>query len=295
VRIDNQRARDQLCAQQPSGPVNGCEMAIDTVEVNRNFEPNGVELGEIAMAMRTFPGVLTFVSHQLATGFGWLMLGLLAAIHLARERASGSVGQSVLRAGRSRYLAAKVASLFVAAVAGLLGATVALYVLRPTYAAIVRVPTQWSRHLDGTDGPLRTLPADPHWSTWSSAGRSALSGLAVVLVVCCVFGLVASLFRQPVTAAVVLGGLVLAMFLAVQWWDHGTWVPEMAISRWLQVDGSPFGLTDIRLWDPSGQPADLYGAPHRVAVPVASSIAWVVGAVAASAAAARAFVRRDVL
>lgn len=269
-----------------------CAGADQTVQLNRHFAPNAVALGRRAMAVRTTPGILTFVSHQLGSGLGWLVLALLAAIHVTRERAARTIEQSVVRTGRGRFLAGKVASTWLASAGLLVGATLVLTIIRSTFTKVVRVPPAGAGFDDLRRGPGAALAVDPTWSSWAHALAAAGRCLLVTLVVCTVFALVAATFRDPIAAAVTLGGAAIAMFVVVDWWGHPSWVPERAIAAVLGSRGGPFGSTDMRLWDPAGRPASIYRPATVPAVPMATTIAWLVAAAAIAARAARSFLRR---
>lgn len=295
VRNDLHRSVHEACGPGLDRTAEPCRLARLDAHDNRFFAPNGLALGQIAMSLRTLPGLMTFVAHQLATGFGWLMLALLAALHITRERSAGTLGLSVLRSGRGRYLVGKVISLFGSAIAGLTGASLVLFALRPTFTRTVRVP-------EGDQGlgalvhaPMRTLPPDPEWSSWAGTGRAVLCGLLIVIAICVLFALAAAVLRHPATTVVVLGGFVVGLFAVAEWGHRSTWVPLRAISAFLGIDDPPFGLADARFWDRSIPPPTIYEVAPRVPVPVASSAGWVVAWAVASILAAQAFRRRPIV
>ena len=272
-----------------------CAGAEQTLQLNRHFTPNAVALGRRAMAVRTVPGILTFVAHQLGSGLGWLVLGMLAAIHITRERAARTIEQSIVRTGRALFLVGKAVSMWLASVALLVGSTVALTAIRPTFTNVVHVPPATV----GIDVPHQgvgsPLGADRAWSSWAHALGAAGRCLLVTLVVCTIFSLLASAFRDPIAAAVTLGGSTIAMFLVVDWWGHPNWVPERAVAAVLGSRGGPFGSTDMRLWDPAGRPTSIYLPATVPTVPVVATIAWLAVAGVIAVLAARSFLQRRTL
>ncbi|MFN8017473.1 MAG: hypothetical protein U0P45_05050 [Acidimicrobiales bacterium] len=272
-----------------------CAGAEQTLQLNRHFAPNAVALGRRAMAVRTVPGILTFVAHQLGSGLGWLVLGMLAAIHVTRERAARTVEQSVVRTGRALFLVGKAASTWLASVALLMGSTVVLTAIRPTFTNVVLVPPATV----GVDVPHQgvgsPLAADPSWSSWAGALGAAGRCLLVTLMVCTTFSLLAAAFRDPIAAAVTLGGGVIAMFVVVDWWGHPGWVPERAVAAALGSRGGPFGSTDMRLWDPAGRPSSIYLPAMVPPVPAFATVAWLAVAATLTVLAARSFLQRRTL
>lgn len=295
VTNDNTRAVETACTPGATDVDDACRTARLDLSDNRHFEPNSVALGRRAMALHTLPGLITFVSHQLATGLGWLLIALVAAGHVTRERSAGTLGSSVLRSGASRYLIGKVISLFGGAWAALCGATLVLFALRPTFTSSVEVPAGDGGVADLGRTAMRTLAPDHEWSSWASAGRGVLAAMVVVLAVCVLFGLVAAVIRQPATTAAVLGGFVVLLFAIAEWGHRSSWVPMRAISVLIGLGDPPYGLTDVRLWDTSLQPARIYDRAPTPPVPVASSLAWALACLVACALAVRVFRRRPIL
>lgn len=281
------------CAPGAPYSAQECRLAQENERLNRLFASNSVELGRIGRSFGTLPGLATFVAHQLTTGMGWLFVALLAAMHITREESRGTVGASILRAGRSRYLGAKAVSLVVVAMVALVASTLVLFAIRSTFAVHPTVPTGM-RNTDTGQIPTgnRALAPDATWSSWGHAGAAVWHALVVLVVVAAVFTVLASRFRRPLPAATAGGG-VIALFLGLAEWLHrSSWGPMGGLSRLLGLDHVPFGVMDVRLWDVSTRPPDLNSGPfgtvaasafqvgsQRAPDPYTALVAWLVIAI----------------
>lgn len=292
----------QLCVAGESAQ---CVNARHDIAVNQYLVENSIEQGRIAASLITFPGLLTFVSHQFAAGMGWLFVALVAALHLTGEESRGTVGASVLAAGRMRYLLAKIVSIWSVSVVAVIAAAVVLYELASTFAVSPSVPTGF--HVTGEhlsfDGS-RTLTPDPTWASWSHAFGEFWHAAAVLAVIAVVFCALATRFRR-VTRAAAAGALVVGAFYAIAAWLHGrAWGPMGGVARLLSLDHVPYGVIDVRLFDITGRPSDMlmrpYGAPvlgpnlssQPAPVPYLGLVIWLVVAVVGVGFAVRAYARR---
>ncbi len=160
-----------------------CERARSNMAVNATFGREGLALGAVAASLGTFPGLARFVSHQFMTGLGWLFVAMLAAMHVTREEARGTVGALIVRAGRGRFLAAKALSLWVVDAAPMIVATLVLHDIRSTFA--VRPMGHQLRSTPDTFKMfgLHPLPPNAAWTSWSGAVAAAGAALVVLMFV----------------------------------------------------------------------------------------------------------------
>lgn len=291
VEHENLAAQAAACASAArSADPSACEFARGDVQANREFAPNAVALGRIAEALGTLPGLITYVGHQAASGLGWLLLALSAALHLGRERSSRSIDASLLQTTRSRYLVAKAASLWLAAGTAVVAAVLTLWVARPTFVRPVRVPAPGEPDRNGASS-IRLRP-DPTWASWRHALVTVLAVLVVLALVTLVFTALASLAPDPVSAGAVLGAIVIGLHLLQRWWDLGRWLPERAVSAFVGMTTGPYAVRDVRLWDEAGRPATIYVAAHAPEVVGASIVIWLLVWAGATSLAWLGFTRR---
>lgn len=296
------------CAPGAPNSVSECQLAHANEGLNRLFASNSVKLGRIGRSLSTLPGLATFVSHQFTTGMGWIFVALLAAMHITREESRGTVGASVLRAGRSRYLGAKSVSLAVVALVGLVISTLVLFAIRSTFAVHPTVPT--SVRNTATNQVLtgnHALAPDATWSSWSHSAASVGQAAVVLLVVAAVFSVLASRFRRPLPAAVAGSGVIAVFFGLAEWLHHSSWGPMGGLSRLFGLDRVPLGVVDVRLWDITARPPDLSASPfgtvarsaayqvgsQRAPDPYTALVMWLLIAVVVVAIGWRAFNKRD--
>ena len=298
-------AKQQVKEVCTSGESEACRNARKSVAVNHYLVRNSIEQGRIAASLSTFPGVLTFVSHQFTAGMGWLFVALVAALHLTGEESRGTVGASVLAAGRMKYLSAKIVTVWSVSVVAIVAAAVVLYELASTFAVSPSVPT--GVHVTAQrlsfEGS-RTLAPDPTWASWSHALSEFWHAAAVLAMIAVVFCALATQFRR-VTRAAAAGALVVGCFFALAAWLHGrAWGPMGGVARLLSLDHVPYGVIDVRMFDITGRPSDMlmrpYGAPvlgpnlssQPAPVPYLGLVVWLVVAMVAVAFAVRAYARR---
>lgn len=268
VTLDLRRQLDEICPNGLTGVVNGvdCDILRQDMELNRYFGTNGLALGAVAASLDTYPGLNKFTSHQMATGLGWLLLALLTALHVTRERSVGSAGYSVLRMGRFRYLTAKAVSLFVAAFVLILITSSALFALRATFARDVGAP----RASIGSNGafaqPEEPVAASTDWTSWSAVLSDLFRCLLVVALIIVAFVGIASLLRRTTVAAAVLASMSAILIAASHSAAASGWLPVAKLSGALGIDQVPYGVRDARIWNLAGRAPDMSSlAPESTA------------------------------
>lgn len=282
VPLDIQRQLDEQCPAASAAQDDECALLLLDSESNRHFASNGRELGEVAASLDTLPGLLTFVSHQLSTGFGWTVLGLLAALHVTRETATGTARESILRVGRSRYMLGKGISLTVAAGALIVIATACLFLARPTFTREISAPVRSAGPGGALSQPQVALAGDEVWSSWAQSGLTFLRSMILIAAVCALFTAIASLARRPAFAALLMIGIVVGLFVVAQGAGSRGWVPLSELSRLLRLNDVPYGVRDVRLWDISGRSPDIYSLRPRTDPAITAVVAWTLVTVTAS-------------
>src|SRR5579875_1496238 len=118
-----------------------CQNTLVAAALNNSFARNGIALGRVTNSLSTWPGMLRFVSHQLATGLGWILLTLLIAVHVAGEWSSRTAAATLLATGSYwKFWLAKVVSTWVAIVGLTIVGTTVLWLARSVYLGKVGVP-----------------------------------------------------------------------------------------------------------------------------------------------------------
>jgi hypothetical protein len=269
VSVDDARELQRACTPDPAAEA--CELAHDTAAMNRWFAPNARALGAIAASLDTLPGLLTFVSRQLGSGLGALLLAAFVGLHVSGEHANRTIEGSVQRTGRRGFWAAKVGGTVVVAGVAVVAATLVLFVLRPTFVEPVQIPAG-SGGLDALDGPMRDLPADATWSSWAAATGTLAVALGLVALVGSAFAAVACLVRSSIGTAVLLGGVVLALFVLAGVAGLDAAAGHRFVAEVLGLQDGRYGVVDARLLVVGGRPSSI----HEHVVAPATEVGWVV-------------------
>lgn len=253
--------------------------------ISAQFAANGRRLGAVANSLRTGPGILTFVVHHMITGYGWLLLTLLVALHVAGEWRSRTAGVSLLAAGGlRRLLPAKVLSLTVGMLLATVVASAALYVMRGALGATAGIPVPLVQQGDPSTWHVRALPPDGVWSSWPSALTALAIACGVWLVFATLIAGVAVVARKPmITIAGGAGLLSLATLLAkTAHWPRGTIFPAM--ERLFSLQDTPWGVRDADLWVIPAR-APHIAAPHGLTSGTPGELTlWALAFVAVAAA-----------
>lgn len=294
VTLDLQRQLGETCPSGLTSVANGvdCDILRQDVQLNQHFGTNGLALGSVAASLDTFPGLVKFTSHQMVTGLGWLLLALLTALHVTREEYVGSAGHSVLRAGRFRYLIAKVISLLVSAFAIIVVTSTALFALRSTLATEIGAP----RASIGPGGafaqPEVPVTASTDWTAWGAAAGDLLRCLPVFAVIIVAFVGIASLLRRTTVAAGVLVGVAVAMIAASHSSAAARWLPVAKLSQALGLNEVPPGVRDARVWNLAGRAPDIYSLPPESTATWLPLVLWSLAFLVIAVGAARLFIQR---
>ena len=252
-----------------------CQALLDQAAEGDSFAANGIALARVTNSLSTWPGMLRFVSHELATGLGWVLIAVLIGVHVAGEWSSRTAGTTLLASvSRARFWLAKVVSLLIAMIGiAMLGTTV-LYLTRHGFLGTVGIPAPLHQHGDPSTWQLAALPVDPAWSSWATSlgglGVTAIIWLMLVLVgVAC-----AGLIRKTL-ATVALLVAVLAIVFALARYAHRTeWSPLAVVGRSLSLAQTPFGVRDTRLWSVPGAPGSIQDGVHAISASAGQVLAW---------------------
>lgn len=294
VTLDNQRQLDENCANGIEEVVDDvdCEMLRQTVQLNKYFGSNGLALGSVAASLNTFPGLIKFTSHPMATGLGWLLVALLTALHVTREASAGTLAYSVLRTGRLRYLTTKATSLLAACFVFVTLSSVVLFALRSTFVRDIGAP----RAPIGPDGAFakaeEPVAASTEWTAWSAAAGDLLCCLLVLAVIIAAFVGIASLLRKTTAAGAVLVGVVAALIAASHVAAVARWLPIAKISEVLGLDQVPSGVRDARIWNLAGRAPDIYSLPPDSTASWLALVLWTLVFLAVALGTARLFTQR---
>jgi hypothetical protein len=265
-------------ACQPSGDAvtAHCQSVLDKAADGDSFAVNGIALARVTNSLSTWPGMLRFVSHELATGLGWILLAVLIGIHVAGEWSSRTAGSTlVATASRPRFWLAKIGSVWIAMVGiAVLGTTV-LYLTRAGYMSSVGIPAPLDQHGDPSTWHLSALPPDPTWSSWAtSTGVLGLTSLIWLLLV--LIGVTfAGLIRRTLATVAVLITALATMFAFARYSHRTDWSPISVINRVLNLDYTPFGVRDTRLWSVPGAPSSIQDGVHSISVETTQVLTWI--------------------
>ncbi|MGI8809863.1 MAG: hypothetical protein ACR2KK_18880 [Acidimicrobiales bacterium] len=288
---------DPACFTSPPDASERCELQRADEEANRLFRPNAVALGRIAASLDTPGGALRFVSNELATGIGWLLLAALAAVHVAGEWQAATAEATILAVGgRCRFYVAKALSLWLGVGVLLVTIAGALYLARPLFMR---------RTIGVPDPPLQTAPFRS-WKltpvapdgSWSSLPRSlgyVAAALGVLLVLTLVFVSVAALVRRPLATAATLAGALLLLVVVAASLGRPALTPFVAVADLLDLRQVPPGITSTRLWVVPGAARNLYVPPPGSADGLLVILGWATGLAALGIGMERIFQRRRVV
>jgi hypothetical protein len=252
-----------------------CQQRLADAALNDHFAQNGIALGRVANALSTWPGLLRFVTHQLATGVGWVLLAILLSVHVAGEWSSRTAATSLLATGSlRRFWIAKVLSVWVAMLGLALIGTTVLYVIRGSFTAAVGIPDPARQSGDPSTWHLAALRPDPSWSSWRvSLGVLALASL-IWLVLSLAGAALAVLLRRPILMAVLsVAGLSVAVVTA-RVAHRPEWTFLSAVGQLLHLEDTPFGVRDTRMWFVPGAPQFIQDVHATVPLSAAQVALW---------------------
>jgi hypothetical protein len=273
---------DQSCIDNPNDSSDVCEASRIQAASTETFAANTQRLGEIGQSYDTAPGLLRYVSHQWATTLGWIVVALIAAFHVASEWATRSAGLTAHANGsRARFVATKIVSTWLIALATLAATTVALFALRPLFTTNGTITNSTG------DGTVQ-LATDSTWSSWSGALAHFAIAAGVLLAVSTVAVAVAMISKR----AILTVGAVIVMTAGVYLAGSSQFSPSEAIAGWMDFDEVNGGIVgDSVLWVYSGSQANLATPPTNITTSPAFVVLYV-ALVAAIAAAASVIVSR---
>jgi hypothetical protein len=261
-----------------------CQQRLADAALNDHFAQNGIALGRVTNALSTWPGLLRFVTHQLATGLGWVLLAILLSVHVGAEWSSGTAASSLLATGSlRRFWIAKVLSTWLVMLGLALLATTVLYLIRPSFTATVGIPDPLQQAGDPSTWHLTALRPDPSWSSWSTSfGVLAVASL-IWLILSMAAAALAILLRRPIVTAV-LSVAVLSAFVVIARSAHRPeWTFLTAIGQLLRLQNTPFGVRDTRLWFVPGAPGFIQDVHATEPISLAQVGLWVAIGLAATA------------
>ena len=249
--------------------------------MNDHFASNGIALGRVTNALRTWPGLLRFVTHQFSTGLGWLLLAVLLSVHVAGEWSTKTAGVTLVAIGsRWRFWLAKMLSVWLfMMVLTVVGASL-LYLLRPTFTSTVGIPQPALQQGDPSTWHLSALRPDASWSSLvSSLGIFGLASL-LWLVLSAAGTTIAATLRRPMVALVTfVAGLSLALAVA-QFANKPGWTVIPSVNQLLRLQATPFGVRDSRLWYVPGAPTYIQAARAATPTSVTGVVVWACGLLA---------------
>jgi hypothetical protein len=249
VGADIAAAASKCTGSSPAVATPDCQQRLADAALNDHFAQNGIALGRVTNALSTWPGLLRFVSHQLATGLGWMLLAILVSIHVAGEWSSKTASNTLLAVGGLRSLwLAKVASIWLAMVGLVLVGTTVLYLIRASFTASVGIPDPAEQQGDPSTWHLTALAPDPAWSSWSLSFGVLAAASLVWLVLGMVGTSLAVLLRRPILTAVIAVAGLSAGVVVARWVHRPEWTYLNAIGQLLRLDRTPFGVRDTRMW-----------------------------------------------
>jgi hypothetical protein len=290
------KANAALACQGVSPTSQQCQLAQLNEQLNSSFGDNGEKLGRVTNALSTWPGMLTFVSHHLVTGSGWLLIGVLICLQTASEWRTGTATSTFNAVGSlRRFLFAKIVSLWFVLILLPLVVTSILFAMRMLYLGKVGVPDPPNQSGDITTWQLATLPADSRWSSLPQAAIALAIAAAVVLALVAAGTALASAVRKPL---VVLVAWVGCLAVAVAVGQHGnafTRTFTRPIGDLLKLSSTPYGVRDTDLWQVANKPDNLNVLPAPTHLELAGVLVWAVLAVLVVVVAGTLASRRRVL
>jgi len=234
---------DAACLDNPDDSSDECVASRLQAQATNEFSTQANRLGEIGNALSTPPGVIRFVSHHWATTIGWILVALIAAFHVAGEWNAGSIGVTAQSVGsRPRFVALKIASTWIIALAGMAFVAAALTLGRPLFSTDGMIS-------NAAQSGTVALGVDPAWSSWTTALTDAAIAAAVLLAVSTLAVGFAVTLRRPIPTVFAMLAVLITMFLA----GPASWMPSQAIAKWLEFNTVNDGLiSDHLLWNYPG-------------------------------------------
>jgi hypothetical protein len=261
-----------------------CQERLLNAALNDHFAQNGIALGRVTNALSTWPGLLRFVAHQLATGLGWMLLAILLSIHVAGEWTSKTAGATLLAVGGLRtYWLAKVTSVWLAMIGLALVGTTILYLIRPTFTAAVGIPQPVQQEGDPSTWHVTALPPDPVWSSWTLSFGVLLMASLIWLVLGMAGAALGVLVRRPISMAVIAVACLSTGVVVARWVHRPEWTYLSAIGQLLRLDRTPFGVRDTRMWYVPGAPGFIQQPQEPVPFSAGQVSAWIAVAVVVTA------------
>lgn len=285
------------CTNNSGGTISEqCQQALDNAALNDNFASNGIKLGRVTNSLSTWPGMLRFVSHQLGTGLGWVLLAVLLALHVAGEWSSRTAASTLVAIGSyRRFWLAKVGSIWLAMIAIALLGTTALYLARSTFIGKVGVPDPLNQPGDPSTWHLAALRPDPTWSSWTgSAGVLGVTSIIWLLLIIA-GATIAGLIRKTLLMVVVWIAALSAVLALARYAGRTSWTPVGVIGQVLHLQQTPFGVRDTRLWKVPGAPEFIQDNYQSIAVDTAQVLTWVAIPIVIALVATALFNRRRIV
>lgn len=285
------------CLDIRGGPISEeCQRKLENAGLNDKFAINGVRLGRVTNSLSSWPGMLRFVSHELATGLGWVLVAVLLALHVAGEWSSRTAATTIIATGSyRRFWLAKVGSIWLAMIGITLAGTTILWLANSTFLGKVGVPDPILQPGDPSTWHQTALQPDATWSSWtvsaSFLGITAVSWLLFIIV-----GVgVAALIRRTLSTVAVWMGALSAMLVLARFLGRTDYTPIGVMGQVLHLSETPFGVRDTRLWLVPGAPGFIQDTARVVSVETGQLLTWVAIPLALAFAAAFAFQRRRVI
>lgn len=272
-----------------------CQAALNTAAAGDGSAAGGVKLARVTNSLSTWPGMLRFVSHELATGLGWIVLAVLIGVHVAGEWGSRTAGSTLIAtASRVRFWLAKIVSVWITMAATAVIGTTVLFLARAGFIGTVGIPAPLDQQGDPSTWHLAALAPDATWSSW--AGSVGVLGLTSVIWVPLVLidVAVAGLLRRTVTTVASLVAVLAAMFVLARYAHRTEGLPSAVIARALNLEYTPFGVRDAQLWSVPGAPQFIQDNVHPVFVAPTQVLTWIAVALFVALLAAFASSRRRV-
>jgi hypothetical protein len=273
-----------------------CQQKLDDAALNDHFAANGIALGRVTNSLSTWPGMLRFVAHQLATGLGWILLAVLLALHVAGEWSSRTAASTLLATGSfRRFWLAKIASVWLAMVAiSLLGTTV-LWLTKSAYLGKVGIPDPINQPGDPSTWHVAALKPDPVWSSWAdSSGVLGITSLIWLLLIITGVAVAALVRRTLVMVVVGIGALSTVLSLA-HYAHRISYSPLSVIGQVLHLNKTPYGVRDTRLWEVPGAPGFIQDTARTVTIDPGQVVLWIAVPILVTGLAYLGFCRRRII
>jgi hypothetical protein len=273
-----------------------CQQKLDDAALNDHFAGNGIKLGRVTNALSTWPGMLRFVSHQLATGVGWILLGVLLALHVAGEWSSRTAASTFMATGSyRRFWLAKIGSIWLAMIAIALAGTTVLWLAKSTFIGKAGIPDPVNQPGDPSTWHLAALPPDASWSSWA-ASSGVLGITAIIWALFIIAGVaVAALIRRTLIMVVVWIAALSAVLSLARYSGDTNYSPIGVIGQVLHLNQTPFGVRDTRLWEVPGAPGFIQDTARTITIDTGQVLAWIAIPLALALVASAIFQRRRIV